>query len=191
MADTSSEALHPTLWRTCRVLANRLRLKMLRELLHHPDQSVSSVAGRVGVPLTMASQYLRALNARGLLKAKRKGKWVYYRPCGDPCIPGTTILLRAIKQTFSEQKYPVETIFHLATAFTHPRRLDIFRVLLVEGPLDASGLRLRIEISRSAMSRHLNKLIRRGFVWFDGMRYVSICPKGPLSKALLHIVRNQ
>jgi hypothetical protein len=39
--------LQPTLWRTCRVLANRNRLQLLELLIEEPSQTVSLLAKRL------------------------------------------------------------------------------------------------------------------------------------------------
>ena len=67
----SVRSLQPTLWRTCRVLANRTRLRMFHLLLHQPGQTVSAIAERLGLTVPVASQNLRALEARGLLALSR------------------------------------------------------------------------------------------------------------------------
>ena len=75
-----SPSSQPTLWRTCRVLANRKRLQILALLIRQPNQTVSTVAGRMSLSMPTASQYLRALEARGLLTCRRVGRRVEYRP---------------------------------------------------------------------------------------------------------------
>ena len=57
--------LQPTRWRTCRVLANRPRQQIFGLLVQQFPQTVSAVAARLHLPLPVASQYLRALEARG------------------------------------------------------------------------------------------------------------------------------
>src|SRR5437762_1309603 len=76
---TSNPPLRPTLWRTCRVLANRTRLQIFALLVRRRSQTVSAIADRIEVPLSVASQNLRALEARGLLEVRRSGRRVYYR----------------------------------------------------------------------------------------------------------------
>jgi DNA-binding transcriptional ArsR family regulator len=71
--------LQPTLWRSCRVLANRQRLRLLELLAHDSELTVTSAAQRLALPLPVASQYLRALEARGFLQAHRRGRRVSYR----------------------------------------------------------------------------------------------------------------
>ena len=71
--------LRPTLWRTCRVLANRRRLEIFHFLLQKPDQTVSAVAKRFKFPVPIASESLRLLESRSLLIARRVGRYVKYR----------------------------------------------------------------------------------------------------------------
>jgi DNA-binding MarR family transcriptional regulator len=75
----SAHVLQPALWRTCRVLANRTRLHMRGCLLQHPGQTVSAVADQLKLSLPVASQYLRALEARGLLTVRGVSRRLKYR----------------------------------------------------------------------------------------------------------------
>src|SRR5947208_17162889 len=75
----SATDLRPTLLRTCRVLANHTRLRVFRFLLQQPEQTVSEVASHLNLPQSVASQYLRTLESRSLLKARRVGRWVKYQ----------------------------------------------------------------------------------------------------------------
>jgi len=57
----------------------------------------------------------------------------------------------------------VEAIFRLCTAFTHPRRIEIFRALSADGRT-WSQLRAVTRIPAPSLQRHLAKLSARGFV---------------------------
>lgn len=163
---------------------------MLQGLIRDPDQTVFAVASRMNVSPALASQYLRALNARGLLQARRAGKWVYYRPSSDKSILGSGSLLRALKRTFATEKQPIEVIFRQMTAFTHVRRLDIIRALQTGG-LTRGRLRMTTDMSQSALARHLEKLVDRGFVVVDGSTCRCARPKGRLARTLLELARMQ
>src|ERR1051326_373435 len=119
--------LKPTLWRTCRVLANRPRLRIFQLLLRRPGQSVSAVAEHLDLTLSAASQYLRSLEARGLLTARRVGRRGEFRVA--PAAGGNAVstLVTALRFTFKNDLEPVEAVFRLTTAFTHPRRIEVFR----------------------------------------------------------------
>jgi DNA-binding transcriptional ArsR family regulator len=157
--------LQPTLWRTCRVLANRTRLQMFGVLVNQPGQTVSDIATRLSLSLPVASEYLRAMEARGLLTVRRSGRWVKYRsaPDSNPDAVSEANLVAALKKVFRNHPEPVEFIFKMATAFTHPRRIDIFRALR-GAPCPFSRLQTSTGISSWALVRHLGKLEARGFV---------------------------
>lgn len=155
--------LTPTLWRTCRVLASRRRMKLLKQVFETPGQTVTVLADAVGIPLHVASRYLRDLNARGLLKAERISRYVRYHPDADPSVESSPPLLSALKHVFKAYKRAIDAIHASATAMTHPRRIEIVRCLK-QGCHSAADLCRLTRISRFAVRRHLAKLQKRGFV---------------------------
>jgi len=120
--------------------------------------------------LPVASRYLRELNARGLIRARRSGRLVFYAAEADRSVRGSVPLLRALVWTFKTAREPIETIFRQATAFTHPRRVTIALALRSSGRTMLS-LRETTLLSRRVLERHLRKLERRGFVERDGGKY--------------------
>ena len=156
-----AEKLQPTVWRTCRVLANRTRLKMFAVVAQKPDMTVSAVATGVKLPLPVTSMYLRALEARGLLMSDRDGRWVTYRvsEANGPVAP----LVLALRSSARRNAKFADAAFSLATAFTHPRRVDVFRSLS-EQPRALAALKLATGIPERALLRHLQKLRTRCFV---------------------------
>jgi len=187
MSCVKTEALNPTLWRTCRILANKTRLRILRELHTHPEQKVSSITQRLGISLSLASQSLRALNARGLLRARRIGKFVYYSPCANRSIPGNDRLLKAILDAFANDKNPENIIFHHATAFTHPRRIIIVKALR-KHPMKLNEIAFKTNIPLRALNRHLRKLAARGFLKrTDQRRYICRTPRREFARFLLRL----
>ncbi len=156
----------PTLWRTCRAIANHTRLRIFGLLAQQPGQTVSAVAARLQQPLSVASESLRALEARGLLTARRVGRRVEYRP--SPAASGSRArgLVAAMQSAFHRETQPAQTLFKLATAFTHPRRIEIFRALHTT-PRTFGELQAATGISGQALHRHLRKLEARGFVRCD------------------------
>jgi len=155
--------LRPTLWRTCRVLANRTRLDMLRLLFRKPGLTVSGVAQLLELSMPLTSLYLRALEARGLLSAHRKGRWVHYRLPSVETHGPAAALVAALRQEFQHGRCSTEAIFKLGTAFTHPRRIEIFRALQPQ-PLSFIQLQAATRLGGRALQRHLRKLHQRGFV---------------------------
>ncbi len=68
---TQGNTFHPTLWRTCRVLANPKRLACLRAVMGTPNLCVEEIAREAGLDEVQGSMALRALQARGLIAAYR------------------------------------------------------------------------------------------------------------------------
>lgn len=158
-----TNVLAPTLWRTCRALANPIRLRLLDELFKHSDQTVSGIAARLRLPMPLASKYLREINARGLISTRRSGRSVYYQPKADHTVRGAADLLQALECCFATERHPTKTIFRQVTAFTHPRRIAIAQALQSRAQTLAS-LRIKTGLSLRVLSRHLRKLKSRGFV---------------------------
>ena len=114
-------------WRMCRVLANRTRLKMLAMIWRKPGLTLSVLARSANVTVGAGSQYVRALEAQGLLRTRRRLAWI---ECWPPPTSGITReLLVALRTRFKEDKKAVDGAFRLATAFTHVRRIEVYRAL--------------------------------------------------------------
>lgn len=184
MAGTQSH--QPTLWRTCRAIANRRRLRIFGWLVQHPDQTVSAVARALRLPLSLTSFYLRTLEARGLLTVRRVGRFVRYQPLSATSQSSAAGLAAALTEAFQKESYSVEQVFRLATAFTHPRRIEAFR-LLNQAPSAASQLRATTRISGWALARHLNKLEARGFIARRGELYEAVRQRSRLSLELARL----
>lgn len=163
----NAEPLQPTLWRTCRALANTTRLRIFAQLVRQQPQSVSQLADLVALTLPVASQSLRALESRGLLKVKRIRRRVEYRIPYTAEAEALTDLITALKTSLRREPLPTAQIIKLATAFTHPSRIHIYRCLN-DGQKTQMQIQAAAQISARALNRHLGKLIARGFVESDG-----------------------
>ncbi len=157
--------LHPTLWRTCRVLANPVRLRVLCHIAEGGEAHVSETARACHLPLSSATAALRALQARGLLGVRREGLFVIYSAHADDSVEHASAVLAAVRQAFRRHD-PTEEMVRAATAFTHVRRILIVQALATQ-PVDAVTLAGVCGISRPALYRHLDKLARRGVVAAD------------------------
>jgi DNA-binding transcriptional ArsR family regulator len=181
---TSSQ---PTLWRTCRVLANRTRLKIFALLSHDAPQTVSSVALRLNLALPVASQSLRAMEARGLLSLRRVKRRVEYRVKSRS--DGGHELVKPLRSALRREAGAVELVFRLCTAFTHPRRIEVFWALK-SGPRTVGELHATLRISAMALRRHLRKLESRGFVRCRLGSYSALLPADPLGGTLARLARS-
>jgi DNA-binding transcriptional ArsR family regulator len=186
MLGSNSPAGQPTLWRTCRVLANRQRLQILTVLIRQPGQTVSSVARQMRLSLPAASQYLRALEARGLLSSRRVGLRVEYRPVATTNEGGGAAIATALRMLVGRRRQSHDILFKLATAFTHPRRIEVYRAVR-NGADSFVRMQAATHISARALARHLAKLEARGFVKKEGDVYVVTNHAHPLGRVLARL----
>ena len=178
-------ALAPTLWRTCRVLACQRRLAVLAAVLAKGPVCVKDVARICRMPQNTATQYLRALQSRGLLAANRKSRWVFYVPRADASVQHAEPMLAAMKKAIVQDEPREEMAAHL-TAYTHPRRIMIAR-RLATGVARLETLAHDTCISVPACYRHLDKLQSRGVVVVDARGSWKLAhPATGLATALLH-----
>lgn len=153
----------PTIWRTCRALMNERRLACLAVVSETPGLSVGNIAERAGIPENQASINLRALQARGLLTARRDGRWIRYFAEADPLVEHASTVLTAVRLELRKGG-ATEQLIEALRAFTHSRRLAILRCLTLQRGATCEELVLRTHISRPAVCRHLSTLCRAGLV---------------------------
>ena len=178
--------LNPTLWRTCRTLAGQTRIRLLRQILQHPEQNVSEMAAATGISQSAASQDLRRLQSRGLLRRENQGSSVIYRLVPDPQVPSAALLVEALKKALSS---PDDGEFlGLAKAFSHERRIQILQVLL-NGPQDRTGLRTITRIRTTPLNHHLRSLMEAGCVQQEGRKFLFTPTRHALLQALLKLSR--
>ena len=177
--------LTPTLWRTSRVLAGSVRLNLLRHILGGGGPCVTELAAAAGLSEPRASQELRRLQARGLVRAVRQGRYLVYRPEPDPKVPSAKPLLAAARTALAGRP-DAETI-RVARAFGHDRRLTIVQTLR-RGPQPASVLPAVADIPAQALFRHL-RVLQAGGVVRRTKHGWELAPAGhPLAKALLQLL---
>lgn len=181
-------SLQPTIWRTCRTLANNRRLSCLRAVLLRSGESVGELAESLKLPQDQASLCLRALQARGLLQARRDGRWVRYFPWPDLLVPTAAPILVAMTHALIEEKLSGKRVIHCLTAFTHPRRLTLLRCLQQGGVLSFTALKQRSHISSPALVRHLRKLHARGLVQGNANGWSLTAEQNPLSDSFLRLI---
>ena len=177
--------LKPTLWKTCRILANENRLACLREVIAQPGLDVGTLAHRLMVSEHHASMMLRALQSRGLIRPVRQSRWVYYYPLPDPLVKSAAPVLSAIRKKLLNPRAKLSSIIRILTAFTHPRRLAILGRLQECGAQTEAEMSARLGISRQAMTRHLRKLTRRGLILQEDFSCRLLPARDVLARALL------
>jgi DNA-binding transcriptional ArsR family regulator len=179
--------LTPSVWRTCRVLANRNRLCLLRQVILHGPLAVAEAAQRAGVTEITATLGLRALQSRGLWTSLRDSRWVRYAATPDQLVSHAAAFLALTAQAFQSDTDQAE-MRHAFTAFTHPRRIRVVQTL-ASAPASNANLADRCGISRPALRRHLAKLVRRDLVTRDfQQRWSLTIPASPLRRDLLLLI---
>jgi ArsR family transcriptional regulator, lead/cadmium/zinc/bismuth-responsive transcriptional repressor len=69
-----------------KVLANDTRLRLLHHLARSGEESVSGLAGALGMKPQAVSNQLQRLSDTGILASRRGGNSIYYR-ISNPCVP--------------------------------------------------------------------------------------------------------
>ena len=180
---------HPTIWRTGRVLANLNRLACLKFILENPAASVGETAEDLKVPVNQASQFLRALQSRGLIQANRDGRAVRYLAQPDPLVPSAAPILQAMRQELIHRKRSAQEVKRIMTAFTHPRRIVVLARLQQYGGNTEETLAAVTDISPRALKRHLEKLLSRGLVFLENETWQVTSSATGLAKVLLALCK--
>ncbi|NCA81348.1 MAG: MarR family transcriptional regulator [Opitutae bacterium] len=184
----SMQPLNPTLWRTCRVLAGVNRLRLLRRIFEQPGQNVSQLANHMGIGVSDASQELRRLQSRGLLRRTCQGKSVVFLPLPDPQVPSAAPLLKTLKSVLPGQGQTDESIANMGKALGHERRIALTCALL-RGPRDQQTLSAWIRASPETVHFHLNTMIQSGWVVRTDRRFALNPARPLLMKTLLRLLR--
>ena len=190
------EKLRPTIWRTARALDNENRLRFLRAIFVSKEaKGVTRLAEDIGVSVPTASQYLRALNARGLVDVKRESSHVYYGSGQNRSLPEAQLLQDAFRRLFERKDLPSDwpaRISPVLKAYANERRIAIIRTIAENGSLTFASLSHLADMSETSLLRHLSLLLDGGVIAQDERRqYVIRPPKNSLQQALLKIVMSE
>jgi predicted transcriptional regulator len=184
-------ALHPTLWRTCRILAGKTRLQLLRQVVTGPGQTMSELAGSVKIGKSRASQELRRLQSRGLIQAHQQGGRVLFFPVSDPLVATAKPLLAAMKTAFTAvPPVPDEPAIAMATALSYPRRMDLLRELQ-HGPRRIAELRAVIQIPLISLRRHLRVMQGLDLVRQEHRAWHFTPNRHPLTRCLSQLIESE
>jgi DNA-binding IclR family transcriptional regulator len=137
---------------------------MLLLLQRQQHLRVGEIARTMKISPPAASQYLRALEACGFVRARRVRRAVVYARARPNKPASERVLLDPLMERLAAGKGSIDAVFKLATTFANPGRIEVFRAL---GVRSKSMRELQSELgwSRWTLWRHLEKLKSRGFVW--------------------------
>ena len=184
----NSKGLSPTLWRTCRILSGTTRLSLFRRIIQVPGQCVSGLAKAEKISRPRASQELRRLQSRGLVRVGRQGRYVRYYPESDPLVSSAQPLLQAMRATF--RQIPPEMSDHIAKTamgLSHDKRMAVVRVLR-DGPRDIHGLAAMLCMPIETVRHHLSFLEDGGWVECAGTTLKLAATDLPLAKCLMKLL---
>ena len=181
--------LRPTLWRTVRALANANRLLFLRAVFESKGKkNVSQLSEEIGLSVSTASIYLRALNARGLISVRKKDGCVLYGDGKNRSLPEAQLLQKSFRILFSEPDTPedwAESQAGFLQSYAHENRLSIIATLMRFRSAGFMEIRDEIGLPKTTVYRHLSILGRSSVVAMDDKgRYVLNEPRNQLEKAL-------
>ena len=181
--------LNPTLWRTCRMLTGTNRVRLLRELHDRPGQSVSQLAAAVGIGPSDASQELRRIQSRGLLKSERTQGRVFYRLEADPQVASAGPLLKALRTALASLPPKQDAdIARIAAGLAWSRRVAMAHALL-GGPKTSTELSVELRLSSFAVYSHLRILQKAGWIQQKNGRMHLVPPDHPLGRVLAQLLR--
>ena len=188
--------LRPTVWRTVRVLANVFRLRFLRAVFEAKGtKNVSDLAKEIGVSVSAASIYLRALNARGLVNVERKGVNVLYGDGKNRSLPEAQLLQSAFAMVFAESKNTedwAQNQVAMLSAYSHPLRIKMVAELLHRKPVGFMELVERVKAPKATVYRHVSKLLKASVLGVDDDgRYVLNAPLDSVESALRRLAAKE
>lgn len=182
--------MNDILWKTCRVLANETRLKILRCLFKNQERCVQNIAEQFHLSEVVASQHLKLLNEHGFLNQKRESKWVFYQPTVPKNETPAKYLTSSLESKLTRPSPRYSELIRAFTAFTHPRRIDITKTVLLRQSR-FEELVADCSISMPALYRHLDKLVNRNVIKEENSIYCIVQQKSALNKALLLCCGNE
>jgi len=169
----------------CRTLAHPTRLQLLWDVFKEEERCVRDLALQSEISEPNASNQLKALASQELIIPKRGKLKVFYKPAGRPKTLCAKILLPALRQC-QENGVSFETVIHMATAFTHERRIQIVRCLKAADETFDSLLN-KTGMTTPSLNRHLKKLLDRNVIQKKRKVYQIRNPDFILSQSLLDL----
>lgn len=194
--------------RILRTVACRTRLRILSRLATGQEATPTQLAHALRLRPDLVCAHLARLDSAGLVQRRRSGARCYYiarSPYSQHALsgqvtawlqdalranaPGAPVVPRSQHNAVDTPATPRDmggAIFDAATAFTNTRRLQILRRLAGGAEVDAPTLSKELRMSDAAVSRHIDKLMRRGYVRVARRKHRLVCRLGTEAKTSFH-----
>jgi len=170
------------------MLAGKTRMKLLRCMEEHPGQNVTQLAKAVGIGISDASQELRRIQSRGLLKAEHRHANLIYHFEADPQVSSALPLLKALRTALASSTSDAnEKMCEMANSLGHIRRIEMLKALMKK-PQSAYSLQKQMQFPYPNIHRHLQPLLKCGFVRRNKQLLRYVPPRHPLGKALIRLL---
>lgn len=194
--------------RVLRTIACRNRLRIMSRLAAGEDLTPSQLSRVLRLSRDLVSAHLARLDSAGLVWRRRSGARCYCAarsPYSEHALSGQlarwlyealgsslprpswgSTPRRASSGTADGARTAAEDVFDAATAFTHLRRLQILRRLASGEAVEPRVLSRELRMSPAAVSRHMAKLVRRGYARVSDHGRRRVCRAPPSAKTPLH-----
>ena len=171
------------------MLAGPTRIRLLRQLHDHPGQNIATLAGALGICRPYASQEMRRIQSRGLLKRTHRGASLIYLLGADPQVSSAAPLLKAVQRALDTLPPSRDGEMQaLAAGLAHERRIAMVQALR-QSPKTPQQLLAGIPMARCSYHLHLRTLIASGFVTLSKNVLSFRTPAHPLAKALARFLQ--
>ena len=171
------------LWKRCRILANPVRLTMVDCLKNQERLYVQEMADLLGLQEDVASKNLQLLAAGGFFESEPVSKYRFYS------LSMPNLLLETVSRGSKGTEASMRRIMKTLTALTHERRVSLVSILKRNDSMEKEDLFLLAQVSAPAGRRHIEKLVRRGWVSVDQKKCRLLKPRTKLSSVLLSEVK--
>jgi len=194
--------------RVLRAVACRTRLRILSRLAEGGELTPSQLARALRLNRDLVSVHLARLDAAGLIYRRRSGARCHCAarsPYSQRAFSGALAawlydaLQAAVARPTAAGRPPHgggaatdpapgthRILFDAATAFTNLRRLQILRRVAGDKAVDGPVLSAELRMSPAAVSRHVAKLVRRGYLRVSHLAHRTVCRGAPEAKTPLH-----
>ena len=171
------------------MLAGPTRIRLLRQLHDHPGQNIAALAGALGICRPYASQEMRRIQSRGLLKRMQRGASMIYLLRADPQVSSAAPLLKAVQRALDTlPPWRDREMLTLAAGLAHERRIAMAQSLM-RSPKTPPQLRAEIPMARCSYHLHLRTLTASGFATISKNVLTFRVPAHPLAKALARLLQ--